>query len=55
MTFFRDHLIVSLQARGIVTLVERRNLAREWVKDYVRGRWLYREKNARAVGLLGDS
>src|SRR5258708_38849009 len=41
----RDYLIISvnallgdLQARGIITLAERRHLAREWVKDYVRGR-----------------
>jgi hypothetical protein len=39
----RDYLIVSanallgdLQARGIITLAERRDLAREWTKDYVR-------------------
>jgi hypothetical protein len=59
---FRDHLIISvnallsdLQVRGIITLVERRNLAREWVKDYVRSRLpaLYRERNVQAVDRLG--
>jgi hypothetical protein len=58
----RDYLIVSanallgnLQARGIITLAERRGLASEWVKDYVRGRLpaLYRDKNAEAVERLG--
>jgi hypothetical protein len=58
----RDYLIVSanallgdLQARGIITLAERRDLAREWIKDYVRGCLpaLYRCKNAEAVDRLG--
>jgi hypothetical protein len=58
----RDYFIVSvnallgdLQARGIVTLAERRDLAREWTKDYVRGclPGFYRDKNAQAVDRLG--
>jgi hypothetical protein len=58
----RDYLIVSanallgnLQARGIITLSERRRLASEWVEDYVRGCLpeLYREKNAEAIDRLG--
>jgi hypothetical protein len=59
---FRDYLIVSvnglladLQARGIINLAERHALAREWIKDYVRGCLpaLYRDKNAEAVDRLG--
>src|SRR5262245_15523601 len=58
----RDYLIVSanvllgdLQARGIITLAERRDLALEWIKDYVRGCLpvLYRCKNADAIDRLG--
>ena len=58
----RDYFIVSanallgdLQARGIITLAERRDLAREWTKDYVRGCLpaFYRDKNAEAVDRLG--
>ena len=58
----RDYLIVSanallgdLQARGIITLAERRNLASEWIKDYVRGCLpaFYRDKNAEAIDRLG--
>ena len=58
----RDYFIVSvnallgdLQARGIITLAERRDLAREWTKDYVRGclPGFYRDKNAEAVDRLG--
>jgi hypothetical protein len=58
----RDYLIVSanvllgdLQARGIITLAERRDFALEWIKDYVRGCLpvLYRCKNADAVDRLG--
>jgi hypothetical protein len=60
--FFCDKLVVSvdallgnLQARGIITLAERRTLAAEWVTDYVRGRLpaLYRDKNAHAIDRLG--
>src|SRR5262245_51490328 len=60
--FFCDKLVVSvdallgnLQARGVITLAERRALAHEWVKDYVRGRLpaLYRDKNAHAIDRLG--
>jgi hypothetical protein len=60
--FFCDKLVVSvdallgnLQVRGIITLAERRALAHEWVKDYVRGRLpaLYRDKNAHAIDRLG--
>jgi hypothetical protein len=58
----RDQQIVSvnallgdLQARGIITLAERHDLARDWVKDYVRGRLpaLYRDKNVRGIDRLG--
>ena len=58
----RDYLIVSvdallgdLQARGIITLTERRDLASEWIKDYVRGCLpaYYRDKNAEAIDRLG--
>jgi hypothetical protein len=58
----RDYFIVSanallsdLQAWGIITLAERRDLAREWIRDYVRGYLptLYRCKNAKAVDRLG--
>jgi hypothetical protein len=58
----RDYLIVStnallgdLQARGIITLAERHDLAREWIKDYVRGCLpaYYRAKNAEAIDRLG--
>jgi hypothetical protein len=58
----RDYFIVSanallgdLQAGGIITLAERRDLAREWTKDYVRGCLpaFYRDKNAEAVDRLG--
>src|SRR5262245_9694623 len=54
----RDYLIISanavlcdLQARGIITLAERRNFVREWIEDYVRGCLppLYRCKNAAAA------
>ena len=59
----RDYVIVlanavlgNLQARGIITLDERRRLAGEWVKDYVRGRLpeLYRDKNGEAIDRLGQ-
>ena len=59
---FRDYLIVSvdallgdLQARGIITLTERRDLASEWIKDYVRACLpaYYRDKNAEAIDRLG--
>jgi hypothetical protein len=48
-------LLGDLQARGIITLAERRDLAREWIKDYVRGclPGFYRDKNAEAVDRLG--
>ncbi len=58
----RDYFIVSanallddLQARGIISLAERHDLAREWIKDYVRGCLpaFYRYKNAEAVNRLG--
>jgi hypothetical protein len=58
----RDYLIVSanvllgdLQARGIITLAERRDFALEWIRDYVRECLpaLYRCKNADAVDRLG--
>jgi hypothetical protein len=58
----RDYFIVSanallgdLQARGIITLAERCDLAREWTKDYVRSCLpaFYRDKNAEAVDRLG--
>jgi hypothetical protein len=58
----RDYFIISvnavlgdLQARGIITLAERRDLAREWTRDYVRGCLpaFYRKKNAEAVDRLG--
>jgi hypothetical protein len=41
----------DLQARGLITLAERRNFAREWIEDYVRGCLppLYRCKNAAAA------
>lgn len=41
----------DLQARGIITLAERRNFAREWIEDYVRGCLppLYCCKNAAAA------
>jgi hypothetical protein len=59
----RDFLIVSanvllgdLQARGIITLAERREFALEWIRDYVRGCLpaLYRCKKADAVDRLGS-
>jgi hypothetical protein len=45
----------DLQTRGIITLAERRDLAREWTRDYVRGCLpaFYRKKNAEAVDRLG--
>ena len=48
-------LLGDLQARGIITLAERRDLASEWVRDYVRGCLpaFYRDKNAEAIGRLG--
>jgi hypothetical protein len=48
-------LLGDLQARGIITLAERRDFALEWIKDYVRGCLpvLYRCKNADAVDRLG--
>ena len=58
----RDCVIVSvnvllgkLQAGGVITGAERRDLACEWIKDYVRGRLpaFYREKNAKAIDRLG--
>jgi hypothetical protein len=58
----RDYFIISvnavlgdLQARGIITFAERRDLAREWTKNYVRGCLpaFYRKKNAEAVDRLG--
>jgi len=58
----RDYFIVStnvllgdLQARGIISLAERRELASEWTKAYVRGCLpaFYRCKNAEAVDRLG--
>ena len=58
----RDYLIVSvdallgdLQARGIITLTERRDLASEWIKDYVREclPTYYRDKNTEAINRLG--
>jgi hypothetical protein len=58
----RDYLIVSvnnllgdLQARSIITLAERRGLAREWTKDYARGCLpaFYRDKNVEAIERLG--
>ena len=58
----RDYLIVSanallgdLQARGIITLAERRDLARDWIKDYVREclPTCYRDKNTEAINRLG--
>ena len=58
----RDYWIVSvntllgdLQARSIITLPERRRLAREWTKDYVRGclPTFYRDKNVEAIERLG--
>jgi hypothetical protein len=60
--FFCDKLVVSvdallgnLQAREIITIAEKRALAHEWVRDYVRGRLpaLYRDKNAHAIDRLG--
>jgi hypothetical protein len=50
-----DALLAHLQGRGIITLAERRALAHEWVKAYVRGRLpaLYRDKNAHAINRLG--
>jgi hypothetical protein len=58
----RDYLIVSvnmlladLQARSIITLAERRGLAREWTRDYVRVCLpaFYRDRNAEAIERLG--
>ena len=58
----RDYLIVSanallsdLQARGIITLAERRDLARDWIKGYVREclPTFYRDKNTEAINRLG--
>ena len=58
----RDYLIVSanallgdLQARGIITLAERRDLAHDWIKDFVREclPTFYRDKNAEAINRLG--
>jgi hypothetical protein len=48
-------LLGDLQAYGITTLAERRDLAREWTKDYLRGclPGFYRDKNAVAVDRLG--
>src|SRR5262245_42998475 len=58
----RDYVIVSvdvvlgkLQARGVITRAERRDLACEWIKDYVRARLpaLYRGRDANAIDRLG--
>lgn len=58
----RDYSIVSvntlladLQARSIITLAERRGLAHEWSRDYVRGclPTFYRDRNAEAIERLG--
>jgi hypothetical protein len=48
-------LLRDLQARGIITLAERRDLALEWIRDYVRGclPTLYRCRNVDAIDRLG--
>jgi hypothetical protein len=45
----------DLQARGIITLAERHDFVREWIRDDVRGCLpaLYPCKNANAVDRLG--
>jgi hypothetical protein len=47
--------LATCRRRGIITLAERRDLAREWTRDYVRGCLpaFYRKKNAEAVDRLG--
>jgi hypothetical protein len=59
---FRDHQIFSantllddLQARGIISRDERRELAGAWISKYIRARLpvLYRDKNAAAIDRLG--
>ena len=58
---FRDHqiflvnmLLEDMQAQGIISADERRALASEWIKNYVRGflPMLYRDKRAKAINRL---
>jgi hypothetical protein len=59
---FRDHhifsanaLLADLEARGFVTADERREIAGEWVNNFIRACLpaFYREKNAEAIERLG--
>ena len=53
--FLANALLGDLQARGIITKDERRELAVEWIKNYVRALLplLYRDKNAEAINRPG--
>ena len=53
--FLADALLGDLQVRGIITEHERRELAGEWITNFVRGLlpMLYRDKNADAIDRLG--
>jgi len=55
LIFLANALLGDLQARGIITKGERRELAVEWIKNYVSALlpMLYRDKNAEAIDRLG--